>query len=130
MSSFECKVSELNDIKEANSLKNDKYDKKDVKLSPGAANISSFETNTAQSKTIQSNSINSMDKILSEKNLKSVLLITVVYFLLHTDQVLEFVNDKIPSLGSNMALNSVGKIIFGLLIGIFFIIYSFFFQAP
>jgi hypothetical protein len=129
MSSFECKVSELNNNSDSNVLKDDK---KNNVSSSGVTNLG-FETNTIPIKTTQSNSSNSSnstDKFLNEKNLKTVLLIAVVYFLLHSELVLEFVNVRIPSLGSNMSLNSAGKIIFGLLIGIFFIVYSFFFQGP
>jgi hypothetical protein len=126
MSSFECKVSELNNNSDSNVLKDDK---KNNVSSSGVTNLG-FETNTIPIKTTQSNSSNSTDKFLNEKNLKTVLLIAVVYFLLHSELVLEFVNVRIPSLGSNMSLNSAGKIIFGLLIGISFIVYSFFFQGP
>jgi hypothetical protein len=140
MSSFECKVSELNGTTDVNILK-------DTSSTIGINNLS-LEKNTAQTKTTNTNTNastatststststnsknnSSLDKILNEKNIKSILLITVVYFLLHSEQVLEFVNVRIPSLGSNLSLNSAGKIIFGLLIGISFIVYSFFFQDP
>ena len=138
MSGFECKISELN----------------------GTDNISSFETNTNpntnngvnQTKTTNTNTnpttntnqgkstststttttskLSGFSKILNEKNIKAILVITVIYFFLQSEQVLEFVNAKIPSLTSNLLLNAVGKIIFGLIIGISFIVYSFFFQDP
>ena len=126
MSGFECKISELN----------------------GTDNISSFETNTTtgtntntktnqdvnQAKTTNTSTstskLSGFSKILNEKNIKTILVITVIYFFLQSEQVLEFVNAKIPSLTSNLLLNAVGKIIFGLLIGVSFIVYSFFFQDP
>lgn len=136
MSSFECKVSELNGNTESNVLKDTS--------SVTGVNKSSFETNTttntntntnpdkatATNTTTTTNTPISIDKFFNEKNLKTVLLITVVYFFLHSEQVLEFIIARLPSLGSNIALNSVGKIIYGLLIGICFIVYSFFFQGP
>lgn len=136
MSSFECKVSELNGNTESNVLKDTS--------SVTGVNKSSFETNTttntntntnpdkatATNTTTTTNTPISIVKFFNEKNLKTVLLITVVYFFLHSEQVLEFIIARLPSLGSNIALNSVGKIIYGLLIGICFIVYSFFFQGP
>jgi hypothetical protein len=134
MSSFECKVSELNGNTESNVLKDTS--------SVTGVNKSSFETNTttntntnpdkatATNTTTTTNTPISIDKFFNEKNLKTVLLIAVVYFFLHSEQVLEFIIARLPSLGSNIALNSVGKIIYGLLIGICFIVYSFFFQGP
>lgn len=126
MSSFECKVSDLNGNPETSVVNNDK---KDITPRVGVNN-SSFETNTIPNKAANSNQNSSIDKFLTEKNLKIVLLTTVFYFILHSEQVLEFINVKIPSLGSSASLNSVGKIIFGLLIGIFFIVCSFFFRDP
>lgn len=136
MSSFECKVSELNGNTESNVLKDTS--------SVTGINKSSFETNTTTNTNTNTNTDKatttttatnttttiSIDKFFNEKNLKTVLLIAVVYFFLHSEQVLEFIIARLPSLGSNIALNSVGKIIYGLLIGICFIIYSFFFQGP
>jgi hypothetical protein len=136
MSSFECKVSELNGNTESNVLKDTS--------SVTGINKSSFETNTttntntnpdkatATNTNTNTNTTTpiSIDKFFNEKNLKTVLLIAVVYFFLHSEQVLEFIIARLPSLGSNIALNSVGKIIYGLLIGICFIVYSFFFQGP
>lgn len=126
MSSFECKVSDLNGNPETNVVKNDN---KNI-ISNVGVNNSSFETNTIPNNAANSNQNSSIDKFLTEKNLKIVLLTTVFYFILHSEQVLEFINVKIPSLGSSASLNSVGKIIFGLLIGIFFIVCSFFFRDP
>ena len=126
MSSFECKVSDLNGNPETNVVKNDN---KNI-ISNVGVNNSSFETNTIPNKAANLNQNSSIDKFLTEKNLKIVLLTTVFYFILHSEQVLEFINVKIPSLGSSASLNSVGKIIFGLLIGIFFIVCSFFFRDP
>ena len=126
MSSFECKVSDLNGNPETNVVKNDN---KNI-ISNVGVNNSSFETNTIPNKAANSNQNSSIDKFLTEKNLKIVLLTAIFYFILHSEQVLEFINGKIPSLGSSASLNSVGKILFGLLIGIFFIVCSFFFRDP
>jgi hypothetical protein len=138
MSGFECKVSELNSNIGSNSFGS--LNKMDVELSTSTStststhtpisssgNNPSFEKNT---KPDTNTTVNNFDKFLNEKNIKSILLIAVVYFFLHSEQVLEFVNSKIPSLASNLTLNTFGKIIFGLLIGICFVMYSFFFQGP
>ena len=127
MSNFECKVSELNGNGNLNEIHADKKDP----LSSNGINNSSFETNTIGDKSTSPGSNNSsyIGKILTEKNLKMIVLITVFYLFLHSEQVLEFVNVRIPSLGSNLVLNVFGKIIFGLLMGFFFIGYSFFFQG-
>jgi hypothetical protein len=132
MSSFECKVSELNGNLGANN------DKKDLKLS-GVKENNSISENTSgadastsstsistSTSTFKSNSI----KLFNEKNVKILILITFLHFFLHSDMVLDFVNCKIPSLSSNLMLNTLGKLIIGLLIGFSFIVYSSFFQDP
>ena len=137
MSSFECKVSELNGNLGANN------DKKDLKLSGvkennsisentsgGDASTSSTTTSTSTSTSTSTFKSNSIYKLFNEKNVKILILITFLHFFLHSDMVLEFVNCKIPSLSSNLMLNTLGKLIIGLLIGFSFIVYSSFFQDP
>ena len=135
MAGFECKVSDLNGDKtlgfEANTS---------TSSNQGESNNTNTNTNTNTNKTAGANNVtgsnkntanvSAFTKILNEKNLKAILLIAFVYFLLHSEPVLEFVNAKIPSIISNLALNSLGKLIFGLLIGFLFIVGSFFFQDP
>jgi len=134
MSEFECRVDELNKNSELNVIDKDKKDNVSK-----TGNTASFEKNTVSGKPDKDTNIstntdsktnNFIDKFLTEKNLKLVLLITVFYFFLHSDQVLEFINTRIPSLSCNSALNSAGKLTFGLLIGIVFIVSSFFFRDP
>jgi hypothetical protein len=133
MSSFECKVSELNGNLGANN------DKKDFKLSGVkennsiSENTSGADASTSSTSTSTSTSTfksNSIYKLFNEKNVKILILITFLHFFLHSDMVLEFVNCKIPSLSSNLMLNTLGKLIIGLLIGFSFIVYSSFFQDP
>jgi len=132
MSEFECRVDELNKNSELNVIDKDKKDNVSK-----TGNTASFEKNTVSGKpdkdtntNTDSKTNNFIDKLLTEKNLKLVLLITVFYFFLHSDQVLEFINTRIPSLSCNSVLNSAGKLTFGLLIGIVFIVSSFFFRDP
>jgi hypothetical protein len=136
MSEFECRVDELNKNSELNVIDKDKKDNVSK-----TGNTTSFEkntvsgkpdtdTNTSTNTNTDSKTNNFIDKFLTEKNLKLVLLITVFYFFLHSDQVLEFINTRIPSLSCNSVLNSAGKLTFGLLIGIVFIVSSFFFRDP
>ena len=135
MTGFECKVSDLNGDKtssfEANtgtgkSSNQGESNNADTNINTnktaGANNVTSSNKNTTN--------VSAFTKILNEKNLKAILLIAFVYFLLHSEPVLEFVNAKIPSIISNLTLNSLGKLIFGLLIGFLFIVGSFFFQDP
>lgn len=133
MSVFECKVSELNENK-------DKISSFETSTVTSSSPSTNTNTNTISSKNQDVNQVPSsskntgngsgFSKILNEKNLKAILLIACVYFLLHSEPVLEFVNSKIPSIISNLTLNSLGKLIFGLLIGVLFIVGSFFFQDP
>ncbi len=129
MSGFECKVSDLNGDK-----------KSGFEASTGTGTNTDTNTDTNTNKIASANyatnsnkntaNVSAFTKILNEKNLKAILLIAFVYFILHSEPVLEFVNAKIPSIISNLALNSLGKLIFGLLIGFLFIVGSFFFQDP
>lgn len=135
MTGFECKVSDLNGDKTSGFEANTGTGKSS---NQGASN--NADTNINTNKTAGANNVTSSNKnttnvsaftkILNEKNLKAILLIAFVYFLLHSEPVLEFVNAKIPSIISNLTLNSLGKLIFGLLIGFLFIVGSFFFQDP
>lgn len=129
MSVFECKVSELNENKDKISS----FETSTVtSSSPSTNTISSTNQNVNQVPISGKNAgnVSGFSKILNEKNLKAILLIACVYFLLHSEPVLEFVNSKIPSIISNLTLNSLGKLIFGLLLGVLFIVGSFFFQDP
>jgi hypothetical protein len=131
MSGFECKVSDLN---------GDKKSGFEASTGTGTNTGTNTDTNTNTNKIASANhatnsnkntsNVSGFTKILNEKNLKAILLIAFIYFLLHSEPVLEFVNAKIPSIISNLTLNSLGKLIFGLLIGFLFIVGSFFFQDP
>jgi len=119
MSKFECKVSELSGASKDETKKEDNSDKLGVKMS-------SNENNSISETTKNHNNIY---KLMNEKNYKLLGLIIIIYFLLHTDQTLEFMYSKIPSLMSSLTqLNTLGKIIFGAIIGVAVIIYSSFFQ--
>ena len=135
MSGFECKVSDLNGNGDKitsfeTSTSTSTNTNTNTNTNPVAgANLSVNKNpvvSSSSDKTISSN----FTKILNEKNLKAILLIAFIYFLLHSDPVLEFVNAKIPSIISNLTLNALGKLIFGILIGILFIVGSSFFQDP
>jgi hypothetical protein len=120
MSKFECKVSELSGASKDETKKEEKEDNSDKR----GVKMPSKENNSI-SETTQNN----IYKLMNEKNYKLLGLIIIIYFLLHTDQTLEFMYSKIPSLMSSLTqLNTLGKIIFGSIIGIAVIIYSSFFQ--
>lgn len=125
MTEFECKVRDLNGDKTSGFEANT-----DTGKSSNQGESNNADTNINTNKTAGTNNVTAFTKILNEKNLKAILLIAFVYFLLHSESVLEFVNAKIPSIISNLTLNSLGKLIFGLLIGFLFIVGSFFFQDP
>jgi hypothetical protein len=120
MSKFECKVSELSGSSKDETKKEDNSDNSDKR----GVKVSSNENNS-----ISETTHNNIYKLMNEKNYKLLGLIIIIYFLLHTDQTLEFMYSKIPSLMSSLTqLNTLGKIIFGAIIGIAVIIYSSFFQ--
>jgi hypothetical protein len=133
MSVFECKVSELNENKDKiSSFETSTVTSPNPSTNTNTNTISSTnqDVNQVTSSSKKTGNVSGFSKILNEKNLKAILLIACVYFLLHSEPVLEFVNSKIPSIISNLTLNSLGKLIFGLLIGFLFIVGSFFFQDP
>jgi hypothetical protein len=122
MSKFECKVSELSGASKDETKKEDNSDNSDKR----GVKTSSKENNSISETTQNQNNIY---KLMNEKNYKLLGLIIIIYFLLHTDQTLEFMYSKIPSLMSSLTqLNTLGKIIFGAIIGVAVIIYSSFFQ--
>jgi hypothetical protein len=133
MSVFECKVSELNENKDKiSSFETSTVTSPSPSTNTNTNTISSTnqDVNQVPSSSKNTGNVSGFSKILNEKNLKAILLIACVYFLLHSEPVLEFVNSKIPSIISNLTLNSLGKLIFGLLLGVLFIVGSFFFQDP
>ena len=70
------------------------------------------------------------DKIINEKNLKIIVLISVVHFILHSETTLEFLYSKIPSVMLNLTqFNTFGKLLMGIIIATILIIYTSFFQA-
>ena len=141
MSGFECKVSELNGNKDKiSSFETNTNQASGTSKNTNTSTNQASGTNTSQASGTSTNqgvnvnvnttNVSGFTKILNEKNLKAILLIAFVYFLLHSEPVLDFVNAKIPSIISNLTLNSLGKLIFGLLIGVLFIVGSFFFRDP
>jgi hypothetical protein len=113
MSKFDCKVSELNTAMKEN--------KKDIKLSSIRENNSTSENENGNG----NESISFFDNLVNEKHLKIVFLISVIHFILHSESVLEFLHSKIPSIMLNLnQLNSFGKLLVGLIIAIFLIIYT------
>jgi hypothetical protein len=114
MSNFECKLSDLN-----------KTQVEEIKSS-SKISVLSKEENTTNPEKITPTEL--FKNFLNEKNGKIILLITFVHFILHSEQVTSFINVNLPSLvASTSQLNSLGKIVIGILIGIAFIMYFFFF---
>ena len=114
MSNFECKLSDLNNITV-----------EEVKSSGKVSVLSKEENKDTTEKNARKELF---QNFFNEKNGKIILLITFLHFVLHSEQVISFISVNLPSLACASQLNSLGKIIVGILIGIIFILYSFFFQ--
>jgi hypothetical protein len=113
MSNFECKLSDLNNTQV-----------KEVKSSSKISALSKEENKEISEKITRTELF---QNFLNEKNGKIILLITFVHFILHSEQVTSFISVNLPSLiGCTSQLNSLGKTIVGILLGIVFIMYSFF----
>ena len=124
MSKFDCKVSELNSTKK---------DERDIKLSSVRENnsINGNLNGNLNGNGNLSESISFYDKIVNEKHLKIISLISIIHFVLHSEFVLEFLHSKIPSIMLNLTqLNTFGKLLVGFIISIILIIYTSFFQVP
>jgi hypothetical protein len=122
MSKFDCKVSELNSTKK---------DERDIKLSSVRENNSINGNLNGNGNGNVSESISFYDKIVNEKHLKIISLISIIHFVLHSEVVLEFLHSKIPSVMLNLTqLNTFGKLLVGFIISIILIIYTSFFQVP
>ena len=125
MSKFDCKVNELNSTKK----------EENIKLSSVRENNSinlNGNGNGNENKNVNENmSVKSFfDKIINEKNLKIIVLISVVHFILHSETTLEFLYSKIPSVMLNLTqFNTFGKLLMGIIISTILIIYTSFFQA-
>lgn len=125
MSKFDCKVNELNSTKK----------EENIKLSSVRENNSinlNGNGNGNENKNGNENmSVKSFfDKIINEKNLKIIVLISVVHFILHSETTLEFLYSKIPSVMLNLTqFNTFGKLLMGIIIATILIIYTSFFQA-
>jgi uncharacterized membrane protein len=115
MSNFECKLSDLNNTPV-----------EEIKSSSKASVLSKEENKEIPEKITRTELF---QNFLNEKNGKIILLITFVHFILHSEQVTSFISVNLPSLIScTSQLNSLGKLLVGILIGVVFIMYSFFFQ--
>jgi hypothetical protein len=114
MSNFECKLSDLNNTPV-----------EEIKTSSKGSVILSKEENKEIPEKITQTEL--FQNFLNEKNVKIILLITFVHFILHSEQVTSFISVNMPSLiGCTSQLNSLGKTLVGILIGVVFIMYSFF----
>ena len=127
MSKFDCKVNELNSTKKEENIKlSSVRENNSINLNGnGNENINKNENET------MSMSVKSFfDKIINEKNLKIIVLISVVHFILHSETTLEFLYSKIPSVMLNLTqFNTFGKLLMGIIIATILIIYTSFFQA-
>jgi hypothetical protein len=114
MSNFECKLSDLNNTPV-----------EETKTSSKVSVLSKEDNSQISEKNTRTELF---QNFLNEKNGKIILLITFVHFILHSEQVTSFISLNLPSLiACTSQLNSLGKTLVGILIGIIFILYSFFF---
>jgi len=125
MSKFDCKVNELNSTKKEENIKLSSVRENNSINLNGNTNGNGNE-NENINKSVKS----FFDKIINEKNLKIIVLISVVHFILHSETTLEFLYSKIPSVMLNLTqFNTFGKLLMGIIIATILIIYTSFFQA-
>ena len=125
MSKFDCKVNELNSTKKEENIKLSSVRENNSINLNGNENINK-NGNENMSMSVKS----FFDKIINEKNLKIIVLISVVHFILHSETTLEFLYSKIPSVMLNLTqFNTFGKLLMGIIIATILIIYTSFFQA-
>ena len=127
MSKFDCKVNELNSTKKEENIKlSSVRENNSINLNGNGNENINKNGNENMSMSVKS----FFDKIINEKNLKIIVLISVVHFILHSETTLEFLYSKIPSVMLNLTqFNTFGKLLMGIIISTILIIYTSFFQA-
>lgn len=127
MSKFDCKVNELNSTKKEENIKlSSVRENNSINLNGNGNENINKNGNENMSMSVKS----FFDKIINEKNLKIIVLISFVHFILHSETTLEFLYSKIPSVMLNLTqFNTFGKLLMGIIISTILIIYTSFFQA-
>lgn len=127
MSKFDCKVNELNSTKKEENIKlSSVRENNSINLNGNGNENENINKNGNMSMSVKS----FFDKIINEKNLKIIVLISFVHFILHSETTLEFLYSKIPSVMLNLTqFNTFGKLLMGIIISTILIIYTSFFQA-
>jgi len=131
MSKFDCKVNELNSTKKEENIKlSSVRENNSINLNGNTNGNGNENENENINKNISMSVKSFFDKIINEKNLKIIVLISVVHFILHSETTLEFLYSKIPSVMLNLTqFNTFGKLLMGIIIATILIIYTSFFQA-
>ena len=129
MSKFDCKVNELNSTKKEENIKlSSVRENNSINLNGNGNGNENINKNGNENMSMSVKSF--FDKIINEKNLKIIVLISVVHFILHSETTLEFLYSKIPSVMLNLTqFNTFGKLLMGIIISTILIIYTSFFQA-
>lgn len=121
MAQFECNVADLNNSKTENKLLNEPK-----QVSHEMMTETPDENNTDLKQVSVNETI--INKLSTDKNIKLVLLITVVYFVTNTEPFFQFLTGTLPYLTETAtSLNTLGKLIIGFLIGLVIITYQTFF---
>lgn len=127
MAQFECNVSDLNNTRtENNSFKETPSRLPEMLSLARDEDINNPISAPITEKTIIEETI--INKLSTDKNIKLVLLVTIVYFITSSEPFMQFLTNTLPYLTETaMSLNTLGKIVIGFLIGLVIITYQTFF---
>jgi hypothetical protein len=118
MSNFECSVKDL--------MSNTDPIKADVPT----VNLEKQDENVSRDDTEKPRDVNlSVYQILyTDKNIKTVLFITLIYLALNSQQMYTFLSNNAPMLIPEGSPGFLGKAIIGLMLGIIIIVFTSFFS--
>lgn len=126
MAQFECNVADLNNSKTENKLLNEPKHVSHEMMTDTPDENTQDENNTDSKQVSVNETIINM--LSTDKNIKLVLLVMIVYFVTNTEPFMQFFTGTMPYLTETAtSLNTIGKLIIGFLIGFVVIAYQTFF---
>lgn len=121
MSNFECSVEDLMSNTEANNIPDVVPDNVNLEFNKSEDNVS---PDTEKPPGVN---LSVYQRLYTDKNIKTILFITLVYLTLNSEQMFTFLSNNAPFLITEGLPGFLGKAAIGLMLGIIIIIFNAFF---
>jgi hypothetical protein len=118
MSNFECSVKDLMSQSET------KIEKETVTFEPSNVEYNEKITN----ENLPDVKLSMYQKLYTDKNIKMVMFVTLIYLVLNSEQMYKFISNNLPVLFVDGSPGFLGKSAIGFILGIIIIVFTSFFS--